>query len=152
MDERGVQRVAITVAALVAIGTNPRQSAVWQLGELLGGVACLLIILVLLRDATQQMGLPVLPDDWAWDTPSPPWVDRVSCGIVRADWLHHSICHSKLIGSFRLSNIWSWLVAVILHFKKTTTTTPFSGVIWVDWLLMLFLKKNEAILYRCVES
>ncbi|XP_025079911.1 AF4/FMR2 family member 4-like isoform X14 [Pomacea canaliculata] len=28
MDERGVQRVAITVAALVAIGTNPRQSAV----------------------------------------------------------------------------------------------------------------------------
>nr|KAG5691437.1 hypothetical protein BaRGS_016353 [Batillaria attramentaria] len=28
MDERGVHRVAITVAALVAIGTNPRQSAV----------------------------------------------------------------------------------------------------------------------------
>lgn len=27
-DEKGISKVAITVAALVAIGTNPRQSAV----------------------------------------------------------------------------------------------------------------------------
>lgn len=65
-DEKGISRVAITVAALVAIGTNPKQSAVWQLCELLRAVACLLIMLVLLVTATELMGLPVYPYRWIY--------------------------------------------------------------------------------------
>lgn len=60
-EERGISRVAITVAALVALGTNPRQSAVWRLLELLTGVAGLLVMLVLFIDATEKMGVPVFP-------------------------------------------------------------------------------------------